>query len=163
MDFFYLPIILTPLFFTSLIETPLYYFLLRFRYNRGLLVLTFLNIFTNVTMNLIYIFIFPYELYIYIAEVVVFLIEGIFLSIYILNLDYKSSLIGINDKGWLINSIYILFIAFITNFISYILGTIFNSFIYNYIKDIYILLIYIAIFIVEIIIIILINLKRHKV
>ncbi len=157
----YFSSLLLPLFLTLLIETPIYFFFLKIKKIRGLFILISMNVFTNLLMNIIYLFLFTSSIFIYIYEIIIPFIEGSFLFLYLYKFDYYSFSLKIKTKP-IILCLYIVFIAIITNFLSYFIGEIFNKYIYINYFSFYLILIYLLIFILEILIMIIYLLKRHK-
>ena len=144
------------LFLTLIIETPFYFFLLKIKKYSGILFLFLLNLISNLTMNLINIYLFSFtDLFIYLYEIVIPLIEGLIISFYIYKIDNKVSSLWLNKRTFL-TVIYIIFISYLTNFISFIIGYLFNNYLYDYSYYLLYLALYILIFIIELIIFILV-------
>ncbi len=156
MDINVLISILLALFLTLIIETPFYFFLLKIKKYSGILFLFLLNLISNLTMNLINIYLFSFsDLFIYLYEIVIPLIEGLIISFYIYKIDNKVSSLWLNKRTFL-TVIYIIFISYLTNFISFIIGYLFNNYLYDYSYYLLYLALYILIFIIELIIFILV-------
>lgn len=156
MDINVLISILLGLFLTLIIETPFYFFLLKIKKYSGILFLFLLNLISNLTMNLINIYLFSFtDLFIYLYEIVIPLIEGLIISFYIYKIDNKVSSLWLNKRTFL-TVIYIIFISYLTNFISFIIGYLFNNYLYDYSYYLLYLALYILIFIIELIIFILV-------
>lgn len=156
MDINVLTSILLGLFLTLIIETPFYFFLLKIKKYSGILFLFLLNLISNLTMNLINIYLFSFtDLFIYLYEIVIPLIEGLIISFYIYKIDNKVSGLWLNKRTFL-TVIYIIFISYLTNFISFIIGYLFNNYLYDYSYYLLYLALYILIFIIELIIFILV-------
>lgn len=155
----YLLSILLALFLTLIVETPLYFFLLKIKRKSSLLTLILMNVFTNVLMNLTYLFLIRSSIFIYVFEIIIPFIEGSFLFLYIDKLDINSSSLKIKNKG-IILFFYTLLIAFISNLLSYFLGELFNNYLYPLFYNYYLVLIYSLIFILEILKMIIYLLKK---
>lgn len=155
MDINVLISILLGLFLTLIIETPFYFFFLKIKKYGGILFLFLLNLISNLTMNLINIYLFSFsDLFIYLYEIIIPLIEGLIMSFYIYKIDNKVSHLWLNKRTFL-TVIYIIFISYLTNFISFIIGYLFNNYLYDYSSYLLYLALYILIFIIELIIFIL--------
>ncbi len=76
------------------------------------------------------------------------------MSFYIYKIDNKVSHLWLNKRTFL-TVIYIIFISYLTNFISFIIGYLFNNYLYDYSSYLLYLALYILIFIIELIIFIL--------
>ena len=131
------------LFLTLIIELPLYY-LFTFKskyYLIKLVVITLMNVITNISLNLIYLKFNEISYLIYILEIVVVLIEWIILW---LTLSRKKKELAL----------YLLY-SFVTNLVSYIVGLICNLLVQNsFHLEIIFTYIFITIFVVEVIVLV---------
>lgn len=147
--------ILIALLMTLVIETPIYYLLLKIYKNnkiKDILTIILMNIVTNLSLNILLLFIPNNLLIILFLEGIIFLIEGIIIFL-IINRSFFSFLY-----------------ATISNLISYLLGLIYSHFIYidilnsnnalNILSTI--LIAFIVIFVIETLIIFLIKFIKYK-
>ena len=131
------------LFLTLIIELPLYYlFTYKSKYYLiKLVVITLMNVITNISLNLIYLKFNEISYLIYILEIVVVIIEWIILWV---TLYRKKKEIAL----------YLLY-SFVTNLVSYIVGLICNLLVQNsFYLEIIFTYIFITIFIVEVIVLV---------
>lgn len=131
------------LFLTLLIELPLYYlFTYKSKYYLiKLVVITSMNVITNISLNLIYLKFNEISYLIYILEIVVVLIEWIILW---LTLSRKKKELAL----------YLLY-SFVTNLVSYIVGLICNLLVQNsFHLEIIFTYIFITISVVEVIVLV---------
>ena len=131
------------LFLTLIIELPLYYlFTYKSKYYLiKLVVITSMNVITNISLNLIYLKFNEISYLIYILEIVVVLIEWIILW---LTLSRKKKELAL----------YLLY-SFVTNLVSYIVGLICNLLVQNsFYLEIIFTYIFITIFVVEVIVLV---------
>ena len=131
------------LFLTLIIELPLYYlFTYKSKYYLiKLVVITLMNVITNISLNLIYLKFNEISYLIYILEIVVVLIEWIILW---LTLSRKKKELAL----------YLLY-SFATNLVSYIVGLICNLLVQNsFHLEIIFTYIFITIFVVEVIVLV---------
>lgn len=131
------------LFLTLIIELPLYYlFTYKSKYYLiKLVVITLMNVITNISLNLIYLKFNEISYLIYILEIVVVLIEWIILW---LTLSRKKKELAL----------YLLY-SFVTNLVSYIVGLICNLLVQNsFHLEIIFTYIFITIFVVEVIVLV---------
>ena len=131
------------LFLTLIIELPLYYlFTYKSKYYLiKLVVITLMNVITNISLNLIYLKFNEISYLIYILEIVVVLIEWIILW---LTLSRKKKELAL----------YLLY-SFVTNLVSYIVGLICNLLVQNsFYLEIIFTYIFITIFVVEVIVLV---------
>ena len=144
--------ILYPLVLTLVIETPIYYLFLKNKSFKNIAFLFLMNLITNITFNAFYIYVFNYNLiYLVIGEILVFILEGLFL--YIIKI-YKNIFKSFS-------------ISLLANIISLAIGLFLNQIIKissNYLTTyLIILIIIIIIYIVEILLFILRFFKiKHK-
>lgn len=131
------------LFLTLIIELPLYY-LFTYKskcYLIKLVVITLMNVITNISLNLIYLKFNEISYLIYVLEIVVVLIEWIILW---LTLSRKKKELAL----------YLLY-SFVTNLVSYIVGLICNLLVQNsFHLEIIFTYIFITIFVVEVIVLV---------
>ena len=131
------------LFLTLIIELPLYYlFTYKSKYYLiKLVVITLMNVITNISLNLIYLKFNEISYLIYILEIVVVLIEWIILW---LTLSRKKKELAL----------YLLY-SFVTNLVSYIAGLICNLLVQNsFYLEIIFTYIFITIFVAEVIVLV---------
>ena len=147
--------ILIALLMTLVIETPIYYLLLKIYKNnkiKDILTIILMNVVTNLSLNILLLFIPNNLLKILFLEGVIFVIEGLIIFL-IINRSFFSFLY-----------------ATISNLISYLLGLIYSNFIYinilnsnnalNILSTI--LIAFIVIFVIETLIIFLIKFIKYK-
>lgn len=147
--------ILIALLMTLVIETPIYYLLLKIYKNNkimDILTIILMNIVTNLSLNILLLFIPNNFLIILFLEGVIFVIEGLIIFL-IINRSFFSFLY-----------------ATISNLISYLLGLIYSHFIYidilnsNNALNILsiILIVFVVIFVIETLIIFLIKFLKYR-
>ena len=131
------------LFLTLIIELPLYY-LFTYKskcYLIKLVVITLMNVITNISLNLIYLKFNEISYLIYVLEIVVVLIEWIILWLTLSRMKKELAL-------------YLLY-SFVTNLVSYIVGLICNLLVQNsFHLEIIFTYIFITIFVVEVIVLV---------
>lgn len=131
------------LFLTLIIELPLYYlFTYKSKYYLiKLVVITLMNVITNISLNLIYLKFNEISYLIYVLEIVVVLIEWIILWLTLSRMKKELAL-------------YLLY-SFVTNLVSYIVGLICNLLVQNsFHLEIIFTYIFITIFVVEVIVLV---------
>lgn len=131
------------LFLTLIIELPLYYlFTYKSKYYLiKLVVITLMNVITNISLNLMYLKFNEISYLIYVLEIVVVLIEWIILWLTLSRMKKELAL-------------YLLY-SFVTNLVSYIVGLICNLLVQNsFHLEIIFTYIFITIFVVEVIVLV---------
>lgn len=143
---------------TLIIETPIYYYLIKKRSVLILFIYIILNIISNLSLNLIYTSLIDISYIIFLLEFFVFIIEGIILYSLI------DLIVGKNKFSFK-KLLYYLIVSFISNAISFSFGSILNELLFKD-KDlnfyIYVSIIYFFVFISIFIFLLIYTLLKEK-